>query len=124
MQSFLKSVIYTMGHITIALICAVTITGSQVYYATVDAIVEPLINGLWFFILDTCWPNGSTLKKTLVYTTGHVIIATYSLVIITGSSFRLAVVDAIVEPGINAVWYYLLDYIWKKKHSTRLIHDP
>ena len=126
MQGFLKSVIYTIGHIVIALVCAVTITGSEVYFATIDAIIEPLINGLWFLILDNCWPNGSTLKKTLVYTIGHVMIATCSLVIITGSSFKLAIVDAIIEPGINAFWYYLLDYLWKNKKTsppTRLAHD-
>lgn len=53
--SVLRTIIYTIGHIGIAIICVVTITGSDVTLATVDAVVEPLINAVWYFVLDYLW---------------------------------------------------------------------
>ena len=53
--SVLRTIIYTIGHICIAIICVVTITGSDLTLATVDAIVEPLINAVWYFVLDYLW---------------------------------------------------------------------
>jgi len=35
---------------------------------------------------------------------------------ITGADFWLAVTDAIVEPLINAVWFFILDRIWISKN--------
>jgi len=32
--------------------------------------------------------------------------------VITGALPELAVIDAIVEPCINGVWYYMLDKYW------------
>ena len=42
---------YTIGHIIIALTCAQLITGASLKLATIDALIEPCINGIWFFIL-------------------------------------------------------------------------
>lgn len=50
-SSILLAVIYTIGHIFIATICNFLITGAAVELAAVDAIVEPLINGVWFYVL-------------------------------------------------------------------------
>jgi len=33
----------------------------------------------------------------------------------TGADFYTAITDAIVEPIINAVWYFILDRLWTKK---------
>jgi uncharacterized membrane protein len=43
------------------------------------------------------------------------MIAASCNVIITGSSFEMAAVDAIIEPLINGVWYYFLDKFWASK---------
>jgi len=50
-SSILLAVIYTIGHIFIATICNWLITGAAMELAAVDAIVEPIINGFWFYAL-------------------------------------------------------------------------
>ena len=57
-----RAVVYTMGHIIIAATCNVMITGSTLELAAVDAIIEPLINGVWYYFLDKFW--ASTISKT------------------------------------------------------------
>lgn len=54
-SSITRAVVYTIGHILIAATCNFFITGAQFHLATVDAIVEPLINGVWYYILDKTW---------------------------------------------------------------------
>lgn len=54
-NSFGRSVVYTIGHILIATICNVYITGAVVQLAITDAIVEPLFNGVWYYVLDVMW---------------------------------------------------------------------
>ena len=43
--------IYTIGHIFIAMICTYIITGASLELAVTNAIVEPCVNGVWFYIL-------------------------------------------------------------------------
>jgi uncharacterized membrane protein len=50
-SSLLLAVVYTIGHIIIAMICNNFITGADFKLAAVDAVVEPIINGVWFFVL-------------------------------------------------------------------------
>lgn len=50
--SVARAIIYTIGHIIIAATCNRLITGATIELATVDAIVEPMINGVWFYMLD------------------------------------------------------------------------
>ena len=57
-----RAVIYTIGHIIIAATCNVMITGSTLELAAVDAIIEPLINGVWYYFLDKFW--ASTISKS------------------------------------------------------------
>ncbi len=54
-NSFTLAVVYTVGHIFIAIVCVMVITGATLELATIDAIVEPLINGVWFYILHNTW---------------------------------------------------------------------
>jgi uncharacterized membrane protein len=53
--SVLRAIIYTCGHIIIAMTCNRLITGAPFELAALDAIIEPLINGVWFFFLDRIW---------------------------------------------------------------------
>jgi uncharacterized membrane protein len=57
-----RAIIYTIGHIIIAATCNIIITGSTLELAAVDAIIEPLINGVWYYFLDKFW--ASTIKKS------------------------------------------------------------
>jgi len=50
-SSVLLAIIYTIGHIFIATVCNWLITGAAMELAAIDAIVEPIINGIWFYAL-------------------------------------------------------------------------
>jgi len=54
-SSLALAVVYTIGHILIAMTCNRLITGADWALAGYDAIVEPLINGVWFYILHKAW---------------------------------------------------------------------
>ena len=54
-SSFTLAVIYTIGHMLIAIACVMIITGASIELATIDAIVEPIINGVWFYVLHETW---------------------------------------------------------------------
>ena len=54
-SSITLAIIYTIGHMLIAITCVMLITGASLELATIDAIVEPMINGIWFWILHTTW---------------------------------------------------------------------
>jgi len=58
--------------------------------------------------------GGSSFTLAVIYTLGHIVIAMISNNVITGASFELAAVDAVVEPIINGVWFYVLHSFWKK----------
>ena len=54
-SSLARAIVYTIGHILIAMTCNNFITGAEWDLAAADAIVEPLINGVWFYALDKLW---------------------------------------------------------------------
>ena len=62
---------------------------------------------------------GSSLARAVIYTGGHIIIAMTCNTLITGASWELAAVDALVEPLINGVWYFVLDKFWVSLAKTR-----
>ena len=49
------AIIYTLGHIVIAMSVVTLLTGASLWEAGTVALVEPTINGVWFYILHTCW---------------------------------------------------------------------
>ena len=55
MDSIILSFIYTIGHIIIAGSVVYVLTGSTIWEAGTVALVEPMLNGLWFFILHKLW---------------------------------------------------------------------
>ena len=54
-SSVTLAVVYTLGHMLIAIACVMLITGASIELATIDAIVEPIINGVWFYVLHNTW---------------------------------------------------------------------
>jgi len=56
-SSAARAVIYTLGHIIIAMTCNTIITGASWELAAADAIIEPCINGVWYLILDKFWTS-------------------------------------------------------------------
>ena len=60
--SFGLAVIYTIGHIWIAILCATFIFDASINLAAIDALVEPLVNGFWFYLLFEVF---NKYKKTI-----------------------------------------------------------
>ena len=56
-----------------------------------------------------------TLTRTVIYTLGHFLIAAGCVMYFTGADFKEAITDAIVEPILNGVWYFVLDRLWTTK---------
>ena len=69
-NSAILAVIYTLGHIIIAMICIKTITGASMDLAAIDAIIEPMINGVWFYVLHKTY-NKVILRKNTVKRLGY-----------------------------------------------------
>ena len=64
--------------------------------------------------------NKGSLFRTLVFTIGHFVIAASILKILDpGIELWVAITDAIVEPLINSVWYYILDRYWVTKVKNK-----
>jgi len=57
---------------------------------------------------------GTSIGRAFIYTLGHIVIAMTCNRLITGADWALAGADAIIEPMINGVWYYVLDKTWSK----------
>ena len=116
--SLTLAVIYTVGHIFIAILCASLIFNVSFNLAAIDAFIEPIINGFWFYFLHKLFKNHfSDILLTVIYTLGHIMVATLCAALIFNAPLDLAAVDAFVEPIINAFWFYLLHKIWKKTNS-------
>lgn len=60
-----------------------------------------------------------SLMRTIIYTIGHILIAMTSNTMITGADWSLAAADALIEPCINGVWYFLLDYLWSSRQPSQ-----
>ena len=49
------AVVYTLGHIVIAMAVVSIITGASIWEAGIVAIVEPAVNSVWFYVLHKLW---------------------------------------------------------------------
>tara|TARA_Y100000996_G_C22443203_1_gene610704 strand:- start:14 stop:547 length:534 start_codon:yes stop_codon:yes gene_type:complete len=119
-DNLVLAVIYTIGHILIAMTCNRIITGATLDVAAADAFIEPIINGFWFYfllvflkrkILENINVDNTSkigIYLALIYTIGHILIAMTCNRLLTGASLNLAAIDALVEPIINGFWFYLL----------------
>ena len=45
------AVIYTLGHVVIAMTVVSVMTGASLWEAGAVALIEPSINGIWFYVL-------------------------------------------------------------------------
>ena len=111
------AVVYTAGHIVIAITCAAFIFDAPLNLAAIDAFIEPIINGFWFYLLHHYFKTKlSDILLTIIYTVGHIGVATLCAAVIFNAPLNLAAIDAFVEPIINAFWFYLLHSYWKKNN--------
>ena len=61
--SILRTIVYTIGHFAIAIIVLKIVADVSFMVALTDAIVEPLANSVWYFVLDKFWVT-KVIKKT------------------------------------------------------------
>ena len=54
-SSVTLAVIYTFGHIIIAMTVVSLMTGASLWEAGAVALIEPSINGIWFYVLHSTW---------------------------------------------------------------------
>jgi len=137
-ENFYLSIIYTIGHIFVAMTCNRIITGASLDMAAADAFVEPIINGFWFYLLlvyvkkilvhqieqrKSLLINVSQLGILLafLYTIGHILIAMTCNRLLTGAPLNLAVIDAFVEPIINGFWFYFLFEVFSKYKKKKIL---
>ena len=57
--SILRTIVYTIGHFAIAITVLMLVADVSFLIALTDAIVEPLANTVWYFILDKWWASKS-----------------------------------------------------------------
>ena len=57
--SILRTIIYTIGHFAIAITVLMLVADVSFMIALTDAIVEPIANSVWYFILDKWWASRS-----------------------------------------------------------------
>ena len=57
--SILRTIIYTIGHFAIAITVLMLVADVSFEIALTDAIVEPIANSVWYFILDKWWASKS-----------------------------------------------------------------
>ena len=55
--SILRTIVYTFGHFIIAITVLMLVADVSFVVALTDAIVEPLANSVWYFLLDKFWAS-------------------------------------------------------------------
>ena len=60
--SILRTIVYTAGHFAIAITVLMLVADVSFMIALTDAIVEPIANSIWYFILDKWWASRSKSK--------------------------------------------------------------
>ena len=125
LSSFGLSILYTIGHVFISWVCASLIFKVDFLLASADAIIEPLINGFWFYLLHKfAHDKFNPTVLAVVYTLGHFSIASIWSYTFLNVAFNLAVLDAIVEPILNGFWFFALLYYWnlQERSNNRLVN--
>ena len=54
-NSLALTIVYTIGHMIIAGTTVYVMTGSTLWEAGAVALVEPLLNSVWFYIVHKAW---------------------------------------------------------------------
>ena len=60
-SSVTLAVVYTLGHIVIAMTVVSLMTGASLREAGAVALIEPSINGVWFYVLHSVWKKAKGL---------------------------------------------------------------
>ena len=55
--SILRTIVYTIGHFAIAITVLMLVADVSFMIALTDAIIEPIANSVWYFVLDKWWAS-------------------------------------------------------------------
>ena len=66
-SSIMLALIYTLGHIVIAMTVVSVLTGASLWEAGAVALIEPSINGVWFYVLHKIWRKFSGDPKAVAF---------------------------------------------------------
>ena len=66
-SSLALALIYTAGHIIIAMSVVSVMTGASLWEAGAVALIEPSINGVWFYVLHNIWRKFSNNPKAKAF---------------------------------------------------------
>ena len=58
-----RALVYTTGHIIIAMSVVSILTGASLFEAGLVALIEPTINGAWYYVLDKLWTRKNIQGK-------------------------------------------------------------
>ena len=61
--SILRTIVYTVGHFAIAITVLMLVADVSFMIALTDAIVEPIANSVWYFLLDKWWTRNVKKRK-------------------------------------------------------------
>ena len=59
------ALIYTIGHIIIAMTVVSIMTGASLWEAGLVALIEPSINGVWFYTLHKIYTRFSSVDQSI-----------------------------------------------------------
>lgn len=62
-DSLVLALIYTCGHVVIAMTVVTLMTGASLWEAGAVALIEPSINGVWFYVLHMIWKKKFMKKQ-------------------------------------------------------------
>ena len=62
-DSLVLALVYTCGHVVIAMTVVTLMTGASLWEAGAVALIEPSINGVWFYILHMIWKKKFMKKQ-------------------------------------------------------------
>ena len=65
-----------------------------------------------FEFIQTKTKISDSFALALVYSIGHILIAMTVVKVMTGASLWESGLVALIEPGINAIWLYVLHRTW------------
>ena len=93
--------------------CNRIITGASFDVAALDAFIEPIINGFWFYFLLVFLKEMIIKKISFIGSSkiGIYLAVIYAMTcnrLLTGAPLNLAAADALIEPIIIGFWFYLL----------------
>ena len=58
-DSLILALVYTIGHVVISMNVVYWMTGASIWEAGAVALIEPSINGIWFYVLHKLWKKYS-----------------------------------------------------------------